>query len=110
TIGALRLDPVFTAEPGGTVDIAYISWKPDQRTLSVAVNGQGSVTSTPTGIQCPGTCSAQFADTASVTLEAKYGHGSAFAGWTGAYGVSVSRRTILDGHVCTAARWPVSRR
>jgi hypothetical protein len=83
TIGALRLDPVFNAEPGGTVDIAYISWKPEQRTVSVAVNGGGSVTSTPAGIQCPGTCSASFADTTDVTLEAKYGHGSAFAGWTG---------------------------
>jgi hypothetical protein len=83
TIGALRLDPVFTAEPGGTVDIAYISRKPDQRTVSVTVNGRGSVTSTPAGIQCPGTCSASFAETTDVTLEAKYGHGSAFGGWTG---------------------------
>lgn len=82
-IGALRLDPVSTAEPGGTVDIASISWKPDQRTVSVTVNGRGSITSTPAGIQCPGTCTASFADTTDVTLEAKYGHGAAFAGWTG---------------------------
>jgi hypothetical protein len=78
TIGALRFDPVFSAEPG-EVDIAYISWKPDRRTLSVTVDGKGSVTSTPAGIACPGTCSAPFAETTEVTLRAEYTKGFAFA-------------------------------
>jgi F5/8 type C domain len=106
TIGALRFDPVFGVEPGGTVDVAYISWKPEQRTVSVEVNGQGSVTSLPAGIQCPGTCSAQFADTTNVTLEANYGHRSAFAGWTGDCDPDAPLCDLtIDGDVSATARF-----
>lgn len=53
-------------------------------TLTVAINGQntdnGSVTSSPTGITCPGTCSATFALGATVLLTA---NSSGFGGWVG---------------------------
>lgn len=38
--------------------------------LELIVNGAGSVRSTPTGIECPGDCSGQFATGSSVTLSA----------------------------------------
>ena len=55
-------------------------------TLSVteAGTGSGSVTSSPSGITCPSTCSASFASGTGVTLTAKASTGSTFAGWSGA--------------------------
>jgi aryl-phospho-beta-D-glucosidase BglC (GH1 family) len=54
--------------------------------LSVAKAGSGSgtVTSSPGGINCGGTCSASFSSGASVTLTATAAAGSTFAGWSGA--------------------------
>ncbi len=46
--------------------------------------GTGTVTSSPAGINCPGTCSASFANNTQVTLTASGDAKSAFAGWTGA--------------------------
>lgn len=48
-------------------------------TLNVAVNGTGTVTSLPSGISCPGTCSATYNVGASVLLTA---NGTGFANWT----------------------------
>ena len=46
--------------------------------------GAGTVTSTPAGVDCGGTCSASFAGGASVTLVATPDASSLFDGWTGA--------------------------
>ncbi len=53
-------------------------------TVTAAGTGSGKVTSTPAGISCPGTCSANFASGAVVTLAASAAAGSTFAGWSGA--------------------------
>jgi hypothetical protein len=53
-------------------------------TLSVNVTGSGSVASSPTGINCPSTCSASFAGGTQVTLTATPTDGSGFEGWSGA--------------------------
>ena len=45
--------------------------------------GTGSVTSSPAGINCGTTCTANFASAASVTLTAAATSGSTFAGWSG---------------------------
>jgi hypothetical protein len=50
--------------------------------LDIAVTGNGTVTSTPGGMSCPPTCSAQFTRGASVTLTASAIDG-VFDGWTG---------------------------
>ncbi|MBZ0248778.1 MAG: hypothetical protein K8F93_03895 [Burkholderiales bacterium] len=54
--------------------------------LSVSRSGTGSgrVTSSPAGIDCGTTCSAQFAAGTSVTLTATPAAGSTFGGWSGA--------------------------
>ena len=47
-------------------------------------NGSGTVTSSPAGIDCGGTCSGQFQQGVTVSLNAAAAPGSAFAGWSGA--------------------------
>jgi arabinogalactan endo-1,4-beta-galactosidase len=59
---------------------------PENFTLTVtnAGSGGGTVTSTPAGIACPGTCAASFASGTSVALAQVPNSGSTFGGWTGA--------------------------
>jgi hypothetical protein len=45
--------------------------------------GSGTVTSTPSGIDCGAVCSAEFAHGSSVTFAAAADSGSVFAGWAG---------------------------
>lgn len=52
--------------------------------LSVTVVGGGTVTSSPAGISCPGTCTASFSGGTVVTLTATPGAGTSFIGWSGA--------------------------
>ena len=53
-------------------------------TLSVSVNGNGSVNSSPAGINCPGDCSEAYALGTSVTLTSAPNSGWGFYGWEGA--------------------------
>lgn len=58
---------------------------PVRHTLTVVVDGQGRVTSSPAGIACSGaTCSSQFDPGASVTLTAAAATSWTFASWSGA--------------------------
>ena len=73
-------------------------------TLTVMVSGSGAVTSTPAGIDCPGTCSAAFPVGTSVTLAATATSPTIFTGWTS--GCTPSRRdcTItVDADTAVAA-------
>ncbi|HEX4806915.1 MAG TPA: hypothetical protein VFU94_13535 [Conexibacter sp.] len=56
-----------------------------QHTLRVTKSGSGSgtVTSSPAGISCGGTCSALFDEGSTVRLTATPAAGSTFAGWSG---------------------------
>jgi uncharacterized repeat protein (TIGR02543 family) len=56
---------------------------PPTLTVVVSGTGQGTVTSTPSGIQCPGDCAESFAAGTSVTLVATPAAGSVFTGWSG---------------------------
>jgi beta-propeller uncharacterized protein DUF5122/List-Bact-rpt repeat protein len=51
-------------------------------TVSKTGTGAGNVVSSPAGIDCGATCSAQFNDGGSVTLTATAASGSTFAGWS----------------------------
>jgi len=53
-------------------------------TLDVSVDGDGSVTSLPFGIDCPGTCKTEFSEGSSVRLTPAPQAGSEFTGWSGA--------------------------
>src|SRR6266568_6363399 len=54
-----------------------------QLNVTVAGGGIGTVTSSPSGISCPGTCTANFQNVSSVTLTAQPNTGFGFGGWTG---------------------------
>jgi hypothetical protein len=92
---------------------------PSRKTLSVAKPGTGSgaVASTPSGINCGGTCSADFDHGVLVTLTATASVGSTFNGWTGCDSVngntctvtlttnrSVSATFTLDRHILTVTK------
>ena len=65
--------------------------------------GSGTVTSSPTGIDCGQTCSASFASGTSVTLTATPDSGSVFGGWTGACtGTSTCTLTLTSTQAVTA--------
>jgi hypothetical protein len=53
-------------------------------TLAVSLTGNGTVTSSPPGINCGATCSANFASGTQVTLTAASTLGASFIGWSGA--------------------------
>jgi hypothetical protein len=56
---------------------------PSLFTVTVEVVGHGTVTSSPSGIACPGTCQATFAAGTSVTLTAQAVPGDLLLGWDG---------------------------
>jgi trimeric autotransporter adhesin len=68
------VDTVFLNVPSGSFALS----------LTLAGTGVGTVTSSPSGINCPGTCSANFNSGTVVTLTATPASGSKFAGWSGA--------------------------
>lgn len=51
--------------------------------LTLTGDGVGAVTSSPTGIACPGTCDSLYPDATVVTLTATPDSGSTFEGWSG---------------------------
>jgi uncharacterized repeat protein (TIGR03803 family) len=72
-------------EIGGTVFEIVNSTITDYKlTVTTAGTGSGSVSSSPSGIDCPSTCSANFASGTVVTLTQTANSGSTFAGWSGA--------------------------
>ena len=76
---------VVTMDANKSVSAAFVATAPVQRALNLTRNGTGTgtVTSTPAGIDCGTTCSANFDDGTSVQLAAAPAAGSTFAGWTG---------------------------
>ena len=71
----------FTVNGNVTITATFV-YRPD---LAVTIVGSGTVTSSPTGINCSsGTCDAHFDPNTSVTLSAVPAANYYFAGWTGA--------------------------
>jgi hypothetical protein len=80
-------------------------------TVSVAGDGKGTVTSSPSGINCGSTCTASYAPNTPVTLSAVAASGSNFAGWSGgactglgACNVTVSAATSVSATFANAGQ------
>jgi subtilisin family serine protease len=65
--------------------------------LTVTLEGEGSVTSDPAGIECGTNCSSAFAQGTQVVLTAVATSGHAFAGWQGCDGGAGSSCTVAMG-------------
>jgi hypothetical protein len=79
--GNATCDLVLTQDTAVGVRFSAKMVQPTQHTLSVGIVGNGSITSTPAGIACPGRCSASFADGTAVELVATPGAQMALASW-----------------------------
>ena len=77
---------VWMGFDGANLIIRAASSAPTTYPLLVERSGEGagSVTSTPSGIQCGSTCQARFNLGSTVTLTATAASGSTFTGWSGA--------------------------
>src|SRR5258708_13904816 len=67
----------------GSLSATVVQFGPPE-TLTVGVTGGGKVTSSPSGVSCPGTCTVAFTYGTTVTLTASANAGYTFAGWSGA--------------------------
>ncbi len=72
--------------------------------VAVSVTGQGTVVSTPAGIQCGTACGGSFARGSPLALTAAPAPGEVFAGWDGSCrGVTPTCRTSLKGPTAVVA-------
>lgn len=77
-------------------------------TLSLAPVSNGTVTSTPAGIDCGSTCQAQFLAGTTVTLTPTAHSGYAFNGWSGACAGTGPCVVTMDGDKSVAATFIAS--
>ena len=76
---------------------ATFTLNPQTLTVNRTGTGSGTVTSTPAGISCGGTCTALFASGGTVTLTLKVNGRGSFAGWGGACaGTSTTCTVTMD--------------
>jgi len=68
----------------------------DEQLLEVEVTGDGSVTSSPVGIDCPGDCTESYLTGTVVTLDAVADSGSQFDGWSGACSGTGACQVTMD--------------
>jgi hypothetical protein len=90
--------------PAGRTD-AFIAWMAFGSTLTVAKSGTGSgtVTSSPSGIDCGSTCSATYNENTLVTLTATPATGSTFTGWSGGCTGTGTCTLTMTGNLTTTA-------
>jgi hypothetical protein len=92
-----------TLTAGAPIDLAIELKRLFTVTVQKQGNGNGTVASTPVGIDCGTTCSSQFEEGTQVSLNAAAASGSAFAGWGGdCSGVGAC---IIAGNVTVTARF-----
>jgi hypothetical protein len=100
-------DDYYGAHITGCLDLADSPYLvSDTYPLAIEIDaqgGSGSVTSSPAGISCPGTCSASFASGTLVTLTATPAAASRFVGWDGGCSGAGACRITVDAAVTVKA-------
>jgi len=76
-------------------------------TVTKAGTGNGTVTSSPTSINCGSSCSVNFNSGTVIALTAIPAAGSVFAGWSGA-GCTTGALTLTTNAICTATFTPLA--
>ena len=100
-----------TAEKTITVTVSNTTTQQFTLTINVVKSitssgtGNGTVTSSPSGINCGSTCSASYNSATTVTLTATPANGSTFGGWTGCTNGVV---TLTANTSCTATFNPIA--
>jgi Tol biopolymer transport system component len=74
---------VLTMTGNRAVTAEFQTAPPGTFQLAVAVSGNGSVSSSPPGIACPGDCTQVFSSGTTVTLTPTPAAGHSFSGWSG---------------------------
>jgi phospholipase C len=74
-------------------------------TVTAPTAGTGTITSAPTGISCPGTCTADFSTGTSVALTAKPSTNYTFSGWTGACSGTASCSVTMTSSQTVGAKF-----
>ncbi len=78
----------------GITDVnLYAQWSELGKSLKVEIEGSGSVTSNPTGIECPTDCEEGYNHNQKIELEASAFNDNSFSGWTGC-------NRVLEGNKC----------
>jgi phospholipase C len=73
----------ITLSSDQSVSATFASVPANSGQVTVVLSGQGTVTSSPAGINCPSACSAKFDNGTTVSLTATPASGSTFSGFTG---------------------------
>lgn len=92
------------------VKVVSASFRPlgggEARPLTVSIAGDGTVTSSPAGIACPGDCSEEYDFGTVVSLTAMPGPGSSFGGWSSDCSGRGSCQVTLDRERRVGALFP----
>lgn len=99
----LLLYALFLLLLAALVGCQGVSHPPIQLTVTDSGNGKGTVTSSPAGISCGGTCTASFASGTSVALTATPAAGATFNGWSGACSGKGTCSVVLNANTTVGA-------
>lgn len=78
-----------------SISATFVAISPAQ--VTITVSGNGTVTSVPAGIDCPGTCTASFNDGTDLTLSTSASSGYTFSGFSGGCSGSTCELTVAGG-------------
>lgn len=86
-----------------TVSASFSQTPAFQLTVGIPTAGSGTVTSSPAGINCPTTCSANFQQNTQITLTQTAATGYSFSGWSGGCTGSSSCALTLTANASVTA-------